>query len=476
MEHMDRWGLEKQLRDARLMPPGFPIGELTAYGSLMSEYWHAPAGREVVREFYDQDNERLPQYQMEAVLRQKVAELPSVTMFLGYEAGALEQSEPGVTIAVRNSQTGEGETLRGQYLVGCDGTRSTVREQVGIKATHQNYEKTMLLAIFRSADLSEKLKRFPERSTYRVLRPDLKGFWQFFGRIASPDGWFFHAPVPSDAKLETFDSLGLIQEAAGFPCNCEFESLSFWQMRVAVAENYQVGRVLIAGDAAHSHPPYGGFGLNNGLEDIVNLSWKLAGMLQGWGGPNLLPSYSQERRPVFWETADDFITARIIRDAEFLDRYNPKKDRAEFEAAWAGREGDLGSRFSQYEPSYEASPVVIGPPNGANTAHGHHVVKARAGHHLAPVALSSGQSSFKALGPDFTLLAFDAADSAVLAFTRAASERSVPLKIVRDAQNSGRERYEARLVLVRPDEYVVWSGDDATELEAEEILAKVTGH
>ena len=105
----------------------------------------------------------------------------------------------------------------------------------------------------------------------------------------------------------------------------------FWQLRNAVADTYRDGRVFIAGDAAHTHPPYGGFGLNNGLEDAVNLGWKLAAKLQGWGGEALLNSYSAERQPVFRDVAEDFIAARIREEGDFLARYNPERDRAEFE-------------------------------------------------------------------------------------------------------------------------------------------------
>ena len=78
LEHFHFWGIEKALRAARIMPSGFPIGEITAYGDLMSAYWQAPAGRELVRPYYFQDNERLPQYRMEAVLRKKLADRKSV--------------------------------------------------------------------------------------------------------------------------------------------------------------------------------------------------------------------------------------------------------------------------------------------------------------------------------------------------------------------------------------------------------------
>ena len=111
-----------------------------------------------------------------------------------------------------------------------------------------------------------------------------------------------------------------------------------------MADSYQVGRVFIAGDAAHSHPPYGGFGLNNGLEDATNLGWKLAGVLQGWGGEALLTSYSDERRPIFRQTADDFIAARIEEEAGFLANYSPERDRAAFEGAWDKLEAYGGNR------------------------------------------------------------------------------------------------------------------------------------
>ena len=474
LEHFANWGIDQELRDARLMPKGYPIGELTAFGNLMSKYWHAPAGRELVRPFYAQDNERLPQYQTETVLRRKAATLPSVTAFFGWTAGRIAQEDNRVEVGISQDDGRTAKTLAADYLVGCDGSHSSVRAQVGIERSKQDYEQTMLLAVFRSHELHERLRRFPDRSTYRVLRPELKGFWQFFGRVDFPDGWFFHAPVPPGSRVEAFDSLGLIQEAAGFPCACDFEHLSFWNMRVAVAEEYQAGRVFIAGDAAHSHPPYGGFGLNNGLEDIVNIGWKLAARLEGWGSDALLESYSSERRPVFWETADDFITSRIQRDAAFLDRYNPEVDLAEFERAWQERETDIGSRFQQYEPNYEGSPVVFGPPSGRNSAHGVHAFKARPGHHLAPAPLSAGGNTFQALGRGFTLLAFDADPAAVLEFEDAARKHRIPLKVVADTREDGRELYEAALVLVRPDQYVVWAADGAS-VRAREVLERAIG-
>src|SRR4051812_41201579 len=91
LEHFYFWGIVDELRASRVMPPGYPIGGITAYENLMSEYWFAPPGREVVRNYYFQENDRLPQYQMEGVLRAKLKELPSATTYFGWNAGAIEQ-------------------------------------------------------------------------------------------------------------------------------------------------------------------------------------------------------------------------------------------------------------------------------------------------------------------------------------------------------------------------------------------------
>src|SRR5262245_37469771 len=100
LEHFQFWGIVNELRAARIMPPGYPIGEVTAYGSLMSRYWQAPAGRELVRPFYSQDNDRMPQYQMEAVLRKKMAALPQVDARFGWTATTIAQDADGVRVAV----------------------------------------------------------------------------------------------------------------------------------------------------------------------------------------------------------------------------------------------------------------------------------------------------------------------------------------------------------------------------------------
>ncbi len=474
LEHFWSWGVVDALRAERLLPPGFPISGIVAYGNLMSAYWYAPPQRELVRPYYYQDVERLPQYLSEKVLRARLATLANVEVRLGWQAEAFAQDADGVTVTIAERDGAAREMLEGDYVVGCDGARSAVREQMGIARAGADYDQLMVLAVFRSRELHEGLKRFPERSTYNALHPDQKGYWQFFGRIDVGEGWFFHAPVPPGTTRDNFDFHGLVQRAAGFPFACAFDHVGFWDMRVAVAERYQVGRAFIAGDAAHSHPPYGGFGLNNGLEDARNLGWKLAARLQGWGGDGLLASYGEERHPIFKETGEDFIAARIDTDREFLERYSPERDQAAFEAAWQARTVRTGSTIRSYEPNYEGSPVVMGPPGGVTSAHGTHSFAARAGHHLAPRKLSDGRDLHEALGRDFTLIALGAEDGAVRAFADAARGLGVPLTVVADSYDGGREDYASPLFLVRPDHYVVWIGD-VPPADPRALLARVTG-
>ena len=100
LEHFYFFGIADELRGARLLPAGFPIGEITAYGDLTGEYWQAAAGREIVRPYYFQDNDRLPQYRMEAVLSAKLATVGNVDVRQGWSATSVTQDANGVRVAI----------------------------------------------------------------------------------------------------------------------------------------------------------------------------------------------------------------------------------------------------------------------------------------------------------------------------------------------------------------------------------------
>ncbi|WP_024519178.1 FAD-dependent monooxygenase [Bradyrhizobium sp. Tv2a-2] len=463
MEHFHFWGAEAELRAARTIPRDYGIGGMTSYGTLLSGYGYDWLQRELVRPFYFTDNERLPQYATEAVLRRRAAQIPAIETLYGWTAEAVRQDDGGVSVDIVDRDANK-RSLRADYVVGCDGSRSTVREQAAITQTRSDHDRLMVLLVFRSAGLHKLLERFPGKSFYNVLHPELDGYWKFFGRVDLGSTWFFHAPVPASTTRENFDFRGFLHQAAGAEFDIEFEHIGFWDLRFALADSYRAGRIFIAGDAAHSHPPYGGYGVNSGLEDAVNLSWKLAAALQGWGGGGLLDSYDAERRPVFASTARDFIEKSIFDDRDFLRKHDPARDRSDFETAWRERQSGARAEVNAFEPNYEGSPIVWGPAGAVSSAIGSHAYAARAGHHLAPQPLTGGKNIFEALGHGFTLIDLGASHAAS-GFEQAASKLRVPLKVVSDSPTDGRENYQSRLILVRPDQFVAWVGDDADPVE-----------
>jgi 4-hydroxyisophthalate hydroxylase len=472
LEHFYYWDCADELRAARLLPPGFPIGGITAYESLAGRYWYAPPGREAVSGFYFQRHERLPQYLTESVLRTRIKTLGSVVTLFGRPVTHIDIGQDDVRVTAGDDSGHARCQLEGSYVVGCDGARSLVREQAAIACSGADFDQRMVLALFRSRDLHTRLARFPLRTTYRVLHPELAGYWWFFGRVDAAETWFFHAPVPKDATADNLDVHALIERAAGFPVACAFQHVGFWDLRVDIADTYRRGRAFIAGDAAHSHPPYGAYGLNTGLEDAVNLGWKLAAVLEGWGEPPLLDSYTTERRPVFVETGEA-ITEGIAKDRAFLARYRPQRDRGEFERAWSGlTSGDTPP--PSYEPHYEGSPIVCGPAGSACSVHGQHTLQAQAGHHLAPAPLSSGRNIFEELGPGYTLIALTGDRRPTAAFQAAARALHIPLRVLVDTFDEGRTAYGCRFILVRPDQYAAWTGNELPPDPAA-LLRRVVG-
>jgi 2-polyprenyl-6-methoxyphenol hydroxylase-like FAD-dependent oxidoreductase len=474
MEHFHFWGAEPQLRAARTIPADYGIGGLTAYGSLLSGHHYDWLQRQLVRQFYYTANERLPQYATERVLRERVAQLPSVEVRYGWMAEDVAQDADGAELTIAEHHGTGRARVRGRYLVGCDGSRSVIRERAGIAQTLSDHDKLMVLLVFRSKELSRLLERFPGKSFYNVLHPSLQGYWLFFGRVGLEDDWFFHAPVPREAQDGNFDFAAYLQFAVGASFDVEFEHVGFWDLRFAIADRYKQGRVFVAGDAAHSHPPYGGYGINTGFEDARNLGWKLAAVLQGWGGPQLLENYHEERHGVFASTAHDFIEKSINEDRAFLERYDPAQDANAFTAAWAARGQGAVAEVNAFEPNYRGSSSVWGVAGAGCNALGGHDLKAEAGRHLAPQPLGDGRNVYEALGSGFALLAFGQDEAVVATFAEQAAQLRLPLTIVRADCNDERARYGAGLVLVRPDQFVAWAGESADD--AGKILRRCAGY
>jgi hypothetical protein len=165
---------------------------------------------------------------------------------------------------------------------------------------------------------------------------------------------------------------------------------------------------------------------------------------------------------VFASTIDDFIAKSIETDKEFLEKFDPQQDQAAFEKAWAERSQGAVGEVHAFEPNYEGSPVVWQnhPASQVCSAKGSHQFKARAGHHLAPAALSNGKNVFEELGNGFTLLALGAATTDTQVLIDAADSAGVPLTVIHEPTGSQADRYEAHWILVRPDQFVAWVSED----------------
>ena len=281
-EHFRAWGCEPDLRTAHPLPKGAGIGGLTTYGTLISDHAYDWLSRGAVADYYFAANARLPQYATERVLRARAAQLPGVDVRYGWQGTALAQDGAGVTLDIAERKGPGRDRLRARYLVGADGAHSFTRDAAGMTQTRRDHDRRMVLAVFTSPELHDALERYPGKAFYCVLHPDHEGYWLFFGRVDHGKSFFFHAPVPLDTTKDNFDFHAFITRAIGQPVDLTIDYLGFWDLRIAIADSYRKGRVFLAGDAAHSHPPYGGYGVNMGLEDARNLGWKLAAACDGW--------------------------------------------------------------------------------------------------------------------------------------------------------------------------------------------------
>jgi 2-polyprenyl-6-methoxyphenol hydroxylase-like FAD-dependent oxidoreductase len=423
--------------------------------------------------------ERISQYTLEALLRAEVRALPSVAVRFGHELTGMRQLSDGVRATIRSAD-GRETAVAARYLAGCDGGRSSVRSNLGIRYSGPGAVGQFVFVFFRCPGLLEEsgLKPFRHynlagnRHAALVAQDDLQR-------------WALHRAVPPGTDIAQLDAAEEVRAALGIDLDIEVLHFGSWTPRLLVADRYSDGRVFLAGDAAHQYIPAGGFGLNTGIADADNLAWKLDAALRGWGGPELLESYNDERQPV---------GTRNMRASEYAASggatWRGLYDHSARQDTTAGRERRrlLVAAFETYQRRcheqhgtemgyrYTLSAVInheTGPlPDPDSPAY---TPSAAPGSRLPHTWIRPGLSVHDRIGAGMTLLALNAEPQAVDAFRDAARAQRIPLDIVPlNGREDLRRVYGARLLLVRPDLHVGWRGDEAGAAAA--VLAMCTGN
>ncbi len=485
MQHLRRWGIAGRLRERSPLPPAWS-SDVVFCTSL--------AGRELSRftgvlglvpdgDRFAELGQQAPQYVLEELLRDAVQELPGCQLITGSAVTGVAQDGAGVRVTVTGP---DGDTtVNADYLVGCDGPRSTVRELIGAAYTGEMALRPNFGLVFTAPDLWPRVRHGPAVQ-YWIINPAAPAL---VGPIDQCGTWWMIA-FGVDAETGAREAERLIDGAAGTAAGARVLATDPWTARMQIADQMRGGRVFLAGDAAHLNPPFGGHGLNTGLSDAVDLGWKLAAVLRGWGGPVLLDSYQAERRPIQEQviqaaTANMRVTSPELL-ADDLDADGPAGNRAR---QAAGRRIQQAKRAEFHALDLvlgvriDGSPVIAATPTGT----GHPRPGGPWAGALLPHAwLARGRSLYDELGGGYTLLV-RRPGTAHGSLEKAAQGRGVPLRVIDHADGTEAGRTGAgrtgaggtgqgspALVLVRPDQYVAWAGD-REPADARALIDQVTG-
>ena len=483
-EHFRRWGIADALRDASPFGVDYPsniVFTTRLSGHLLARFDNALYCAPGRNPLYAEHAQWIPQYTVEKVMRQHLDTLPCVEVRLNCQLVGFEQANGSVLAVVRNLETAEEYEVEADFLVGCDGGRSLVRDAIGARmegffGMSRNYN-----IVFRAQGLADAHPH-GRAIMYWQINSEVPSI---LGPMDSGDRWFFMpTALAPDIRVTKENAADLIRRATGIDLPFEVLSIDEWVAHRVVADHYRQGNVFLAGDACHLHPPYGGFGMNMGVSDAVDLGWKLAAVLQGWGGKALLDSYEMERRPVHLHVLEE-ASANHARVSNALYEDGMEDDSAAGGAARA-RVGKrinaeklsefytlgtvLGDRYSD-SPVVQAGGVSAPPRDFLN-----YVPSAAPGGRAPHAWLHDGSSLFDHFGQGMTLLALPAAaDACISAAARDAAALRVPLTVLQCDNPAVAVQYPHRLTLVRPDQHIAWAGDFWPARDSFDVLAMATG-
>jgi hypothetical protein len=294
------------------------------------------------------------------------------------------------------------------------------------------------------------------------------------------DIWTLQARFPPDAAPDRIDPAEIVRTFCGAPFDYEILVANPWTPHLLLAQSYGRRRVYLAGDAVHQYIPTGGYGMNTGIGDAVDLGWKLAAVLHGFGGPRLLDSYESERRPVGFrnrEASAGHTKVRIAIAESYKEAFAGGSELTE-----AGRAA-LGARIAEHGNAenesygiefgyvYDRSPIVISEPGAVPPADPvRYVPTTMPGARLPSTFLKGASALFDRLGPWFTLVNFGGRD--VSSFAAAAARAKIPLEVLTLEEPELARVYGRDALLVRPDQHIAWRGSEASTVDAAEVLAR----
>jgi len=484
MEIFRRMGLADRIRAAGL-PAHCPMDVFIVTSIVEPPLLHLPypSVAEAKRQIAASTGAALPlepyqlisQYTLEPLLKAIAEELPSVTVRYGTECVGFTEQADAVTAQLRSG--GSTAPLTATYLVGCDGGASPIRKQLGIGLKGDGNILELRQALYRCDDLYERIPIGKGRhyhvadgqNTFLIMQDSTKHFT-------------LHAVVDSDAAMVEQFAKTIVM-----PLPFEMINCTLWRQNLLLADRYGSGsRVFLAGDAVHLVIPTGGLGMNTGCGDAIDLSWKLAATLQGWGGPGLLASYEIERRQIGERNvaASRFASAGRrkwrsmwrpnIRDATpegaatraELTRVADVEQRKTNEMVGA----ELGYRY--VDSPLIAKEAAEGPEHNFME----YVPTTYPGARLPHVWLKDGTAVQDRVGygRGYALLRF-AGNSDVTPLGRAFAQHGAPYEAIGLIDERARDVYGHDLILVRPDLHVVWRGNALPE-DCTGLAARATGH
>ena len=475
MEHFRRWGLAGEVRRRAGLPVEW---------SDTAVFCTALVGREIARisgcfgldlqgsDLVAEAGQQVPQPTVERVLRDHLTGSPLSDLVTGVEGFAAAQDGDGAWVDVRN-KAGDQQRIRTGWVIGCEGARSVVRRSIGARYQGSDDSRVNFNVVFRATGLAERVPHGPAVH-YWVLSATQPGV---MGRLDLGSLWWAGA-TGMDPEAGEVDPAAIIRNLVGDDVEFELLSTDVWRARMLLADRWAEGRLLIAGDAAHQNPPWGGHGFNTGIGDAVNLGWKLAAVVKGWAPPTLLDSYQLERRPIAQQTIDEAVRNMTTLAPELAAAVKAGSDEEFAASRPAAAAAIAASKDSEFHSlgltlgyRYDASPIISAdgmPFGGAGSGY---TPSAAPGGRL-PHFYLEGRSVFDRLGRDFTLLG-DLSLSAAGQLEKASSAQGVPLEALALDPSVCGERLGAGLVLVRPDQHVAWRGDDVTDPAA--VLSRAVG-